>query len=401
MFFYARSDTHFLLYVYDMMRNELVKRSGGAPDAGGLPGQESRIEWVLQRSKETSLLRFEFSPYVENGQGSRGWFNPLSKMGHTGLNSEQFAVYKAVHQWRDELARRADESTTFIMSQQTLMEVAKTLPSDAKGVYRLFHNASKLIKASIDELLTVITKAKLEARGGPTLKDFFQSYYLSKVDGPAAKSPERGDVETVDVAELRSGVSQLWGSVSMSSIYDDSGAADSRIAVEPIAITTEPPKWAGSQKPVVPKGSTTSVENGPASLPVQAESSMHDAAAASLTKQTADSEEEELDEEFTLRAHKKERRQDRKKQKQLAKEAAATAVTSESGENNDSMAVDMEDGEEDAFDYGTAPSVLHSKQSKGEAGGYNPYTSKTTAEGPKAERRRHGEKAGKTATFKR
>jgi len=398
MFYYARSDTHFLLYVYDLVRNELVERSKAAPSS------ENKLEWVLQRSKETSLTRFEAGPYDETGQGRGGWFNQLSRMGHTNLNNEQFAVYKAVHQWRDQLAREADESPSYLMPQQTLMDIAKTLPSEPKGVYQLYHNIAPPVRASIGNLLAVIAKAKAGALGGPTLKDFFQAYYSSKADGPKPQSPSQAEAETADVKEVRSGVSQLWGSISMSSIYDADGSTTTagRVEGQPIPIRREPPKHAGGNPPSVPADIAKPVENEEVSPPTKPGSDSEAEAAAS-TPQTADSGKEDADEEFTLRAHKKDkkkRRQDRKKEKRQAREAVAAAVSAE-GEENDFMALDADGGNEEVFDYGTAPSVLHSKRGKDGGGGFNPYTSKTTAEGPKGERRRHGEKAGKSATFKR
>ncbi|WP_374759170.1 hypothetical protein, partial [Salmonella enterica] len=53
MLYYARSDTHYLLYIYDKVRNELVMKS----DRGN-PGTEY-IETALQKSKVQSLSRYE------------------------------------------------------------------------------------------------------------------------------------------------------------------------------------------------------------------------------------------------------------------------------------------------------------------------------------------------------
>lgn len=46
MFNYARSDTHFLLFIYDHLRNELVEKSGFSSGEGGLIAQ------VLEKSKK-------------------------------------------------------------------------------------------------------------------------------------------------------------------------------------------------------------------------------------------------------------------------------------------------------------------------------------------------------------
>lgn len=43
MFFYARSDTHFLLYIYDMIRNELVEKSDRSTPETDLIGDRKSV----------------------------------------------------------------------------------------------------------------------------------------------------------------------------------------------------------------------------------------------------------------------------------------------------------------------------------------------------------------------
>jgi exosome complex exonuclease RRP6 len=47
---YAREDTHYLLYVYDRMRNELIRRG----DEGG-----SLLQQVLVRSRDVCLRQYQ------------------------------------------------------------------------------------------------------------------------------------------------------------------------------------------------------------------------------------------------------------------------------------------------------------------------------------------------------
>jgi exosome complex exonuclease RRP6 len=108
MFYYARADTHYLLYIYDNMRNELVQKTN--PEVP----EENRTEIVLQKSKETSLLRYERQVYnMESGKGHGGWYNLLVKTPAL-FNSEQFAVFRAIHAWRDKIARLDDDSTAYV-----------------------------------------------------------------------------------------------------------------------------------------------------------------------------------------------------------------------------------------------------------------------------------------------
>lgn len=119
---YARSDTHFLLYIYDNMRNELVGKTNA---------EEDKVETVQNNSKETCLKTYDVEPYDPvNGSGSRGW---LSILKHNAVNftDEQFAVFKAVHEWRDRVAREEDDNPNFVMSKNSLLSFARQMPVDA------------------------------------------------------------------------------------------------------------------------------------------------------------------------------------------------------------------------------------------------------------------------------
>ncbi|KXX76766.1 Exosome complex exonuclease rrp6 [Madurella mycetomatis] len=221
MFYYARSDTHYLLYIYDMLRNELAEfPSQGHPD--GKP-----IDRVLQRSREVSLQRYEF-PLCEpeTGSGARGWFNILIKS-PTLYNGEQFAVYKAVFKWRDDLARREDESPHFLMAQQVVSDIARIMPVDKKALWSLLDSQARTLKVHLDSLFDVIQEARAKGADGPTMMEFFR-----QSSGAAAERTLHGDrvaEASVDVGgdplsiqELKSEHSQLWGNMALSSAWDGS-----------------------------------------------------------------------------------------------------------------------------------------------------------------------------------
>ena len=99
---YARSDTHFLLYIYDSLRNALLDRAGG---------EDSLIRLVLKNSEETALRTYEREIYdLESGSGPGGWDTLASKWNKV-LSGMQLLVFKAVHAWRDRVAREEDENT--------------------------------------------------------------------------------------------------------------------------------------------------------------------------------------------------------------------------------------------------------------------------------------------------
>lgn len=135
MLHYARSDTHFLLYIYDNLRNALLDRSQsqsrsqsrsqspiGKNDITGTPGGDSAdpdalLREVLSRSADTALRVYEREIYdAEGGAGPGGWDTLAKKWNKTAFTAAhgrgtKLSVYKAVHGWRDSVARSEDEST--------------------------------------------------------------------------------------------------------------------------------------------------------------------------------------------------------------------------------------------------------------------------------------------------
>lgn len=131
MLHYARSDTHFLLYIYDMLRLLLIERSSidpvvsnQNPDTKQMHHGRDLIHSVLTLSSRTALRLYETEIYdAEGGTGPSGWDTLAKKWNKFGLvgsrsqtrgtevQGSQTVVYKAVHRWREDKAREEDEST--------------------------------------------------------------------------------------------------------------------------------------------------------------------------------------------------------------------------------------------------------------------------------------------------
>ncbi len=120
---YARADTHFLLNVYDNLRNALLDRaisrstSPTTSRAGSPTAPDAFVREVLSRSAETALRTYSQEPYdAEGGTGPNGWDTLARRwnkpaLGIDGVPGIQREVFRAVHVWRDRVAREEDEST--------------------------------------------------------------------------------------------------------------------------------------------------------------------------------------------------------------------------------------------------------------------------------------------------
>ncbi|OKL59137.1 hypothetical protein UA08_05566 [Talaromyces atroroseus] len=206
---YARADTHYLLYVYDCMRNELVENSSP---------KNNLVDYVLERSKTEALQRYERPVYdAASGQGAGGWYDLLSR--NSGFFSkEQFAVFKAVHEWRDQVARAEDEGVQCVFPRHALFKVAAAMPVDKHTLFKTLSPVTLIVKNRISELLEVIKKAKIEGATGPELRDVIKPRKtVAEAAAASSKSPPPA-VESVDklysdniISVVRADSSQFWG----------------------------------------------------------------------------------------------------------------------------------------------------------------------------------------------
>ncbi|KAG7009026.1 hypothetical protein G7Y79_00003g008940 [Physcia stellaris] len=235
MFNYARSDTHFLLYVYDILRNELLEKSEPSKPEGDL------IDTVLRKSKEEALQRYERPFYdAQRGTGSNGWYNILSYTPAL-LSRQQFAVFRAVHHWRDIIARQEDESLHTIMPKHVIYNIAREMPMEMAALLGCSQPISTFVRFRAGELLGVIKQAKIEGTTGPDMMEIFRTADPSNSDLVEVTVPViEADVAMVprDTSFLgfRNGTptssklaqSSFWGA-TLSSILGGNGA-DSGLA---------------------------------------------------------------------------------------------------------------------------------------------------------------------------
>jgi exosome complex exonuclease RRP6 len=159
---YARSDTHYLLYIYDELRNMLVEAS--------TPG-ENLTNAVLEGSKREALQVHERPIYdLEYGLGSGGWLKQVTQRA-IKFDGPQLAVYKAVHHWRDQKAREWDEGEQSILTLAQLYGLAETMPTTVSALYNSLRPISKLVGTNSKELVSVISRAKLQGQSQPSLRD--------------------------------------------------------------------------------------------------------------------------------------------------------------------------------------------------------------------------------------
>ncbi|XP_052284774.1 exosome component 10-like [Dreissena polymorpha] len=142
---YAREDTHYLLYIYDRMRNELIERGNNS---------NNMLLSVMHRSKQVCAKVYK-KPY-----GSPDAYIELYKKNKKVFNSQQLLAFKELFKWRDETARMEDESCGYVLPNHMLLQICDILPRERPGVLACCNPIPPLVRQYLNEIHTIIMKAR-------------------------------------------------------------------------------------------------------------------------------------------------------------------------------------------------------------------------------------------------
>lgn len=108
---YARSDTHYLLYIYDRLRMELYAKKG------------DEVRQVYEKSGGVSLHRFR-KPLFVAGRALK-----VAVKKHLRFDKYQVAILESLFVWRDAASRTEDESPQYLARDAWLIAVARAKSS--------------------------------------------------------------------------------------------------------------------------------------------------------------------------------------------------------------------------------------------------------------------------------
>ncbi|CAE6390775.1 unnamed protein product [Rhizoctonia solani] len=193
MLHYARADTHYLLHIYDSLRNALLEHSATNPPLPPTPSNgtpppsapptPSPHPWTIVRvlARSANTASKPYMPETPDPAGlAKRWDLQLggtrsrssSPSGSAGPAPSQpveqrAAVFEAVFWWRDKVARQEDESPVYILANTALFQIAMNAPMTLAALYKAVprlsaparHHAESLVEA----VLQGVTRAKREA----------------------------------------------------------------------------------------------------------------------------------------------------------------------------------------------------------------------------------------------
>ncbi|CAM9318723.1 unnamed protein product, partial [Lampetra planeri] len=148
---YARTDTHYLLYIYDCMRAQLLDFNHGQP---GL------LQSVWNKSKDISLKKYMKPIFTEDS------YLELQRKQKKSFNTQQLTAFRLLFAWRDRLARQEDESTGYVLPTHMLRKISEELPKEPQGIIACCNPVPPLVRQQVNELHLLVQ----EARDMPLLK---------------------------------------------------------------------------------------------------------------------------------------------------------------------------------------------------------------------------------------
>ncbi|KAJ9540468.1 hypothetical protein OSB04_026974 [Centaurea solstitialis] len=148
---YGREDTHYLLYIYDLMKKKLLSSSTD-PNC-----PEALLVEVYQRSYDLCIQLYQKEILTETS------YQSIYGLAAADLNSQQLAIVAGLYEWRDVIARSEDESTGYILPNKVLIEVAKQMPVTSGKLRHVMRSKHPYIERNLGSVVSVIRHSMLNA----------------------------------------------------------------------------------------------------------------------------------------------------------------------------------------------------------------------------------------------
>lgn len=148
---YARQDTHYLLFIYDSLRQELLNKANG---------KTNLLLNVYKLSTDVCMKRYvklKITPdsHLELYRKSKRIFD-----------NRQFYALKELFHWRDNIARTEDESYAYVLPNHMMLQIAENLPREMQGILACCNPIPPLVR----QHLHVLHRYILQAREQPLTK---------------------------------------------------------------------------------------------------------------------------------------------------------------------------------------------------------------------------------------
>uniref|UniRef100_A0A0C9RHK2 Exosome complex component 10 homolog n=1 Tax=Fopius arisanus TaxID=64838 RepID=A0A0C9RHK2_9HYME len=153
---YAREDTHYLLYIKDILRNSLIESANG---------QSNILRAAYDRS--TDICRKIYEKPLCDEESCMAIYRKSQKM----FNNRQLYALKELFTWRDQTARQEDDSYGYVLPNHMLLNIAETLPREMQGVLACCNPIPPLVRQNLLKLHKLILRAREQPLIKPVLME--------------------------------------------------------------------------------------------------------------------------------------------------------------------------------------------------------------------------------------
>ncbi|KAF4659577.1 hypothetical protein FOL47_007513 [Perkinsus chesapeaki] len=160
---YARNDVHYLLYIYDRMRAQLLCAGGGVEEGKVTAYGRKMYLSVINRSCDVALKTYKDadSDFMEHAI-------KLSAKTNTPLSLTGRPMLAALMYWRDKLGRKQDVFPNSILTDRLALRIAMEEPVTREQLFRALGggsgNVARQVRENADEVLAVLKYAALHPK---------------------------------------------------------------------------------------------------------------------------------------------------------------------------------------------------------------------------------------------
>lgn len=141
---YAREDTHYLLYIYDLMRIRLLSECTDPENSKML------LLEVYKRSYDLCIQLYEKELLTDTS------YLYIYGVQAANLNAQQLSIVSGLCEWRDAIARAEDESTGYILPNKVLLEIAKQMPLTTSKLRPLVKSKHPYVERNLGSVVNII-----------------------------------------------------------------------------------------------------------------------------------------------------------------------------------------------------------------------------------------------------
>lgn len=171
---FARTNTHYLLYIYDVLRNSLLKKT---------PDKKSLLEVYTASTRLCSYVWYP-EKYDLTPESHLTCYRRIKGK----LNVQQMECFRLLFEWRYNISREKDESTGYAFPNKLLVKVSKALPENSEEVEKICEPLPELVKEGMDDILELIRQA---IKNVPEVPDNNKSKEVPKASKKKSNKPNK------------------------------------------------------------------------------------------------------------------------------------------------------------------------------------------------------------------